>query len=1348
MRSGLRLASLLIGSFLVLSILASAQSANSSLHGTVADPKGALVAGAAVTLSSQATGFSRTVKTDDQGSYQFLEVPPSTYVMTVTAAGFATTKRDNVVLQVSSPTTANITLQVQGGSVIVDVTSEAPMVNTQDATLGNNFNARQLTDLPSEGRDPVAILSLQPGVTYIGNTTNDQQNSDSRGGSVNGARSDQTNITLDGLDDNDQLEGYAFEGAMRTTLDSLQEFRVVTGNYDAGSGRSSGAQVSLVTKSGTNAFHGSAYEYYRPNFTVANDWFNKQSELANNLPNTPGFILRNTFGATFGGPLKKDRLFFFLAYEGQRTADTQQVTREVPTQSMREGYLKYLCDPGSDPNCDPSNSTISVVNGGQTFQGFNIATLTPDQVGALDNGYGTGASCVDNGTCPPTPGNPTGPGPNGLVTNILGTGNPNALFAKYPLPNSSSEGDLLNTAAYTFPGADPVKHDTYIVKLDYKINASGTHSLFVRGNLQNDHEKQPPQFPGQAPYDFLTNNSKGIAMGYTALIHNNLINNFRYAFIRQGLGTGGTNSQDFVNFRGLDDTQALASQTILTNVPVHNFVDDVSWTRGKHTIQFGTNWRIIHNNRLSNADNISTAQANLYWLNPSFIANEGISLDPSINDSYAGGPYPDVDSNFGTSYSFAAMDVAGILSETFTEANQNKLGQQIPNGALVPRHFQNFEGELYLQDKWNVTPNLVVTYGARYSLLQPPFENRGNQVAPTVDMDQWFKTRGQDALSGSVVQPDLTFGLSGQGNGGKPYWAWDYKNLAPRFAIAYSPHAASGFWHALFGDAGKSSIRAGYGIYFDHFGEGVVNTFDRNGSWGLTSTFSNPAGVSTVDDSPRYTGLLGLNNLPGSEISPSPSGFPYTPPNNPLTYGLAIAWGIDDHLKTPYSEVVDFSLTREFAHNFVLEATYTGRFAHHLLQEVDLAQPLNLVDPKSGVAYFTAAQEFAKNAAAGTPINNIQPIPYWEDMFPQAAGPGLLSGNTTTTPCSPGTAPASPTATQNMYDLYYCYAGNETTAQEIADVFCYPSCAGTGSNTVLGYSATGTPFQYYQDQFSSLYAWQTRSNSNYNALQLTLRHAMSAGLQFDFNYVYSKSIDASSNAERVNGFEAAGGIGYNDQAINAWSPDLWRAPSDFDTTQQLNFNAIWDLPFGKGRRWSSQNRVVNSVFGGWGLSGLGRWTSGFPFSVGAGAGWSTNFELEGSSVLIGPKPKTGVYMDSSGIPNVFQNAQSIQCLCPYQPSGTGPVLFRDTYPGEAGERNIFRGPGFFDIDTGLSKTWNFTETRLIRFSWEVFNVTNSVRFDAANAVLNEDLVDITGFGKYQRTLTTPRVMQFSMRFAF
>ena len=1334
MRSGSWLAALVIGSILALGTYAFAQSATTSLHGTISDEKGAVVTGAKITITNPATGFSRTVNTDDQGSYQFLEVPPSTYIMTVTAAGFATTKRENVVLQVSSPATVNMSLQVQGGSVVIDVTSEAPQVNTQDATLGNNFNARQLIDLPTEGRDPVSILSLQPGVVYIGKSVN--QNDDSRGGAVNGARSDQTNVTLDGLDDNDQLNGYAFQGAMRATLDSLQEFRVTTSNYDASAGRSSGAQVNLVTKSGTNAFHGSGYEYYRPNFTVANDWFNKQAELNSQLPNVPGFVLRNTFGGTFGGPLKKDRLFFFAAFEGQRTADQLQTTRIVPTASLAAGDLRYLCDL-SDPNCavgDPNSNGVTVDPGGNTYQGFNVATLTAPQIATLDQG------CSGNGTCP------LGPGPNPRIAN-LGGANPSALFTHYPLPNSTSGGgDGLNSASYTFPGNDPTRLNTYIFKLDYKISADGNHSLFIRGNLQSDHEAKPPQFPfdrstGTAlpPNDILTNNSKGIAGGYTYIIRNNLINNFRYAFIRQGLGDAGLNNQDFNRLRGLDDTIGL-TPTILTNVPVNNFIDDISWTKGRHTIQAGTNWRLIHNNRQSNAQNISEGYANLFWMNPSFIVgnNPPVSLDPAVDPT---GTFPLVDGNFGSSYDFAAVQVTGLISQVYTVANQDKNSNAIPNGQLIPRHFRNFEGEMYLQDKWNVTPNLVFTYGLRYSLLQPPYESAGNQVSPTVNMHQWFTNRIKQMYQGNVDQPDLSFDLSGQANGRKPYWAWDYHNLAPRFALAYSPHAASGLWHTIFGDAGKSSIRAGYGLYFDHFGEGVVNTFDRQGSWGLTTTISNPAGTLNVDTSPRYTGLLGPSNLPPSQIAPIPHGFPYVPSGNPNTYGLAIAWGIDDNLKTPYSHVLDFSITRELPHNFVLEATYTGRFAHHLLQELDLSEPLDLVDPKSHMDYFTAAGLLSKAAYAGTSETDpsVTSIPYWEDMFPQAAGSAGITG-------SAPNIPTNPTATQNIYDLYYSAVGNETLALEILDAFCFPACAGTATGTnQFGYGP-GTANQYYQDQFSSLYGWQSRGNSNYNGLQLTLRHTMAAGLQFDLNYTYSKSIDEGSNAERVNGFES-GGLAFNSQVINAFSPDLWRAPSDFDTQHQLNANWVWDLPFGKGRYWgASSNKVVNGIFGGWGLNGLYRWTSGFPFSVEANAGWSTDFELEGSSFLTGPKPKTGVFRDSSGDPTVFKNPSSFTCQC--SAASAGNTTFRATLPGEAGSRNNFRGPGYFGIDAGLSKTWNFREQKLVKFSWEVFNVTNSVRFDAAGSLINQDLVDITGFGKFNSTLTSPRVMQLALRFAF
>jgi hypothetical protein len=1348
--------------FLTLNFLippADAQSATTSLRGAVSDSKGLMVPGADVTLSNGATGFLRTTKTDGQGAYQFLEVPPANYVLSVAAAGFAKIKRDNVVLQVSSPATLNVSLQVAGGSVTVEVTSEAPMVNTTDATLGNNFDSRQLIDLPSEGRDPAAILSLQPGVVFIGSLANQgvipsQQDNDSRGGAVNGARSDQSNLTLDGLDDNDQLEGYAFRGAMRPTLDSLQEFRVTTSNYDAASGRSSGAQMNLVTKSGTNSIHGSIYEYNRPTFDVANDWFNKQSELDAGQPNIPQHILRNTFGGTVGGPIKKDRLFFFAAYEGQRTAEQQQVTRIVPTASLREGMIKYLCNPSSDPNCVLGAPNALGVNV-QNVAGFSpdyVATLTPAQFASLDNPPGTGCASQSPSTCP------LGAGANPLLADIGGA-NPNALYMHYPLPNCTAcgnavngSGDGLNSAGYTFPGNDPTRLNTYIIKLDYKITADGNQSLFVRGNLQNDHEAKPPQFPGLPADDIVTNNSKGIAGGYTYIIRNNLINNFRYAFIRQGLGQGGLNSQDYNTIRGLDDTQALSptdTPTILTNVPVHNFIDDVSWTKHTHTIQFGTNWRLIHNNRQSNAQNLSSGYANLYWMSPSFISNEGVSLDPGLRGYSPSGcaippcTFPLVDTSFGGSYDFAAVQLAGLMSQVYTVTNQDKNANLIPNGDLVPRHFHNFEGEMYLQDKWNATPNLTITYGLRYSLLQPPYEADGNEVSPTVDMHQWFENRITNMYQGAVVQPLLSFGLSGQANGQKPYWNWNYHDVAPRFAIAYAPHADSGFWHTILGDKGKSSIRAGYGMYYDHFGEGVVNTFDRQGSWGLSTTISNPAGVLGVDTTPRYTGLLGAANLPPSPGVPSPHGFPYTPSVDPNTYGLAIAWGIDDNLKTPYSHVIDFSFTRELPHNFVVETTYTGRFAHHLLQEIDLSQPLDLVDKKSGIDYFHAADALDKAAYAGVSESAIAKSPYWEDLFPQAAGPAGESL------AAPG-IPANPTATQNIYDLYYANLGNETLSLEDLDAFCFPACVGTGSNNLGDFvGPAGTPFSFYQPQFSSLYGWQSRGNSNYNGLQVSLRHAMAAGLQFDINYVYSKSIDVGSNAERVNGFES-NGLAYNSQVINAFSPNLWRAPSDFDTTHQFNANWVWDLPYGRGRHWGSgAHGFVNGIFGGWGLNGLYRWTSGFPFSVEAGNGWSTDFELEGSAFLTGPRPKTGVFIEPNGTPTVFQNPeQTISCSCSPDTTAGGASTFRPTYAGEAGQRNNFRGPGYFGVDAGLSKTWDVGEQKSIRFAWEAFNITNSVRFDAAGSLIGQTLVSLTGFGIFNSELTTPRVMQYSLRFAF
>src|SRR6266567_5382944 len=423
---------------LLVSSLAWSQVATTSVKGTVFDARGAVVPEATVTLENAATGFSHSTKTDGQGQYEFVQIPPATYTISASASGFGTARVNSLQLLVNTPATQNFNLQVATTAVVVEVQGHTELVNTQDASIGNAFESKQLLNLPSEGRDAVWILSLQPGVSYVGGKDVDQSY-DSRGGSVNGARSDQTNVTLDGVDNNDPNQGNAFQGALRTTLDSLEEFRVATSNSNADQGRSSGAQVSLVTKSGTNSFHGSLYEYNRSNFGQANDWFNEQAQVSSGLPNKPGQLIRNTFGSAVGGPIIKDKLFFFAAYEGQRTHENLQVTRTVPSMLFRAGTIQYTDASG------------------------NLVQLSPTQIAGMD------PNCTGAGTCP------LGPGVNPAVLEVM---------QSYPTPNSTAAGDGLNFVGYTFAAAVPSKLDTYIVKFD--ANLTSRQNLYVRGNLQND----------------------------------------------------------------------------------------------------------------------------------------------------------------------------------------------------------------------------------------------------------------------------------------------------------------------------------------------------------------------------------------------------------------------------------------------------------------------------------------------------------------------------------------------------------------------------------------------------------------------------------------------------------------------------------------------------------------------------------------------------------------------------------------------------------------------------------------------------------------------------------------------
>jgi hypothetical protein len=283
-------------------------------------------------------------------------------------------------------------------------------------------------------------------------------------------------------------------------------------------------------------------------------------------------------------------------------------------------------------------------------------------------------------------------------------------------------------------------------------------------------------------------------------------------------------------------------------------------------------------------------------------------------------------------------------------------------------------------------------------------------------------------------------------------------------------------------------------------------------------------------------------------------------------------------------------------------------------------------------------------------------------------------------------------------------------------------------------------YAFFHPQFSSLYAWRSIGNSNYHGLQASLRGRMK-GLVFDLNYAYSKSMDSGSNAEYINEFQ---GAGFASQIVNAWNPKQNYGPSDFDLRHQINANWLYDLPWGAGRRWGSQMKGVGNVFfGGWQLTGLFRWSSGFPFSILPGTLWATNWQLTQPAVPTGALPKTGSFL-VNGLPNVFQAG-------PTAASDFGPP-----FPGESGPRNALRGPGLFDIDAGLLKTWNLTESKRMIFGWQVYNVTNTPKFDVGSMSTqsglcycgNNTLTSAASFGNFTSTLSKPRVMEFSLRFAF
>ena len=1346
---------------LLAATTAVAQSSSTSLQGTVVDPSGSAVPGLSVVLTNDDSKFERTVTTGPQGEYRMLALPPGTYRLVITGKGFARYEQTGLQLLVNTPATVNVQLKIGSTSESVTVSSEAPVLNMVDASLGNSFAENQVKEIPLEGRNVPDLLSLQAGVTYTGNRPDMSdhgtvENQDTRNGAVNGARSDQSNISLDGIDVNDQTAGYAFDSVLPITQDSVQEFRVTTSNYNADQGGGSGAEVALVTKSGTNSFHGALYESHRNTITSANDYFVKQSEMASGQPNQAPKLLRNIFGAAIGGPIKKDGLFFFANYEGTRRREEYPTPRVIPSLAMRDGVIQYQC------NCAAGPAVQGVSGQTYTFPA-GVYGLGPAQITALD---------------------PLGWGPSDVMLKYFQQTYGNLV------PNDPAVGDGLNYGGYLWRAPIRFNNDAFITRLDYHLTADGKHTLFWRGSLQNVFNPQAPFLPGSAPQQTLVDHSKGFALEYTAVLSATKVNTFRWGFTRQSTGIIGDTNQPWNIFYGLDEPVFYSHNA---QTPLHSLVDDFAWTKGKHSLQFGGTLGFARNPRLSYEHSFSLGKGATNWMSPTGFANTGFYLDP------ANGNYPEPTSS--PQYDLPMLSLLGMVSDVVANYNYDKADNVLAPGTPVKRNYGLNWYEFYGQDSWRMKPNLTLTYGLRWSLFPPPWEVNGYQASPTclpqanpnTGCPSWAYSLGdefnqmarnqQQGLGYNSV-PWVSFMLGGKANNAPGFYNFDKSDFAPRLSLAYSPRPSSGWLKRLFGDGDKSVIRGGFSRVYDRAGLQLASTFDANAPGGLAATVQNACCLIGYDDAanvPRINSKAdpnaSINVIPtcgpinncasGNQVffqpNPQSGAFPQTP----YTYGQAITWGVDQSLKTPYSYAFDVSFSRELPGKFAVQAAYVGRLGRNLLTQRDLRQPIDLVDPKTKIDYFTAAARLAQLAHQGYTANQITDslvgptAAFWHDMLP-----ALQNGATYYQDYSSGYV--SPVAGNQgllpvVFDLYYdpalSYVGNEVVGLAYVDLYpgyglvdntytgpgdttgFYTFCSGP-CTAASGYGAGGG--SALNNQATSMYGWSSIGASNYNALQLTLTKKSGHGVQFDLNYTYSKSIDITSGATRL-GFSSSTNVGApGSRLVNAWSPNQRRAVSDFDTTHQINANWIVDLPFGKGHRLAGNSgSVTEALIGGWQVSGLARWTSGFPFTVDNGNFWASDWDEQGIAQMIA-RPRTGRFVQPNGTVSVFADPAAAF------------NDFQNPFPGQSGSRNVLRGDGYAGLDMALSKRWMMPwEGKSLQFRWEVFNVPNLHRFNVQSGVqTNQGCACIASmqqsqtFGDYTGLLTQPRVMQFDLRFEF
>ncbi len=1160
-----------------------AQGTTSRITGIVTDSSGAAVAGATVSIRAAGTGATLKTQTGDGGNYVFDLIQPGDYDVSVEKAGFKKFVSSGNAALVNQPSTVNATLEVGDVSATVSVTGSAEQVQTSTSgNVGSTIDQKTLESLPIvglRGRNPLDLLNFQPGVVVGSNTGG--------GVSVHGSRDRSFNFTLDGIDINESTAGGSNFTPLRPNPDSIQEFQIVTSNFTSELGRSSGASVTFVTRSGTNDFHGNLFEYYQT------PRFNSKSYAETIAKSPKGQFVQHIFGGSLGGPLSnlglgegesfkmlRDKAFFFVNLQLLRAYDTALVTRTVYTPTARTGLYRYVVGRANAPF---GTTTPSVDAAGTPVLPPCSATVMTLCIATYNIATGQNVATIDPAL--------------------------QAYINSAPLPNNFTAGDGLNTAGFNFGSPQHESQYDLSSKFDFKINSK--HSAYARysqgsqTSLGDSANGGRPIFPDSPNFVDTGRTPKNLALNWrwspTSVVANEFIYGLSKYFFSFATPTPDPNLPfAFLNAATPNTNFSYNARGVKT----HQFVDNLTYVSGAHTLKAGINFRFNQHKD----DRSSVA---------------GSAIEPIVSLSGTAGG--DAGFNYPGAALIQTADLTrlrntvadllgriGTVSQAFV-ADPNNASGFLPRGSRYINKANYGEYDFYGQDNWRVRSNLVFDIGLRWEVRATPALDGRPLLVPN-----------QSVKAGAAPSNNLRWV---EGN----LFDTAYNNIQPSVGFAWDPFKS-----------GKTSIRGNYRLASDRFATFLFGS----------SIFQSTPGNTLGATNPNFGAAGGLYRNISSVISGLLPTLTPDQARTPASFGTGAISVIDPDLRYPQIHSFSLSFQREIGGN-VIEATYIRKQAVHLLggynvNQANIFAAVNNPGITDGANTFLAAFNLLRNnTAANSQLINLV-------MSGNAAnnnGSARFRALNTTALAATGAGSGAAGSAAIVLSQRTC---------QTADVTATICTAAQLNQRLL--DINGFPFliQPYSQFTGGLNVFDSSDNSNYNAVELVFKRRMSAGLGFQLAYTWSRSRDNRSWDPSLSTINTA-----NSQAGSATPFDLRDrslnyALSDFDRTHVFQALYVYELPFGRGKAFDSGNRALNYVIGGWQLSGTTLWQTGRPFTVYSGANTLSSV-IQAPANCTGCTPDMGQVIVENGVNYYFNAAQRTMftSAAPGTIGNTGRNFFRN-----------------------------------------------------------------------------------------